>query len=94
MRDEVERDTHACIMYHASPRVEEKISRQQLEQDARQAPHVGTCVVPHTSDNLPNQDIMARLANCYQHVPIHSLFHSDALRHHSDARLRSTTNIG
>lgn len=38
------------------PWVEEKVSGEQLEQDARQAPHVCTCVVPHTSDHLPDED--------------------------------------
>lgn len=34
------------------PRVEEKVSCEQLEQDARQAPHVRAGVIPHASDDL------------------------------------------
>ncbi len=37
------------------PGVEEKVSREQLEQDARQAPHVRARVVPHTRDDLPGK---------------------------------------
>ena len=46
-------DKNPCSS-RAVPGVEEKVSSEQLEQDACQAPHVRARVVPDASDHLHN----------------------------------------
>lgn len=62
------------------PWVEKKVSGEQLEQDARQAPHVRACVVPHTSDDLPGGDGLV-LVEIYinRQIPCITKHHSSVL---------------
>ena len=58
------RDTLDDYVTYILPWVEKKVSGEQLEQDARQAPHVRACVVPNTSDDLPDRDEACYLNSC------------------------------